>query len=56
MKIHIMGAACYDDDTASGRTLTVHRNWLKRLPCEVMELDGDLAIEQRMTAVMGRMG
>jgi adenylate kinase family enzyme len=49
-------AAGYDDDTASGRTLSAHRSWLNRLSCEVMELNGDFTVEQRLTAVLVRMG
>ncbi|MDO6429165.1 hypothetical protein Q4E93_01110 [Flavitalea sp. BT771] len=49
-------AAGYDDDTASGRTLSAQRQWLQHLSCEIMELNGDLTVEQRVAAVLGRMG
>jgi len=48
-------AAGYDDDSASGRTLSAHRQWIKQLPCDIMELNGDLTVEQRVAAVLGRM-
>jgi adenylate kinase family enzyme len=49
-------AAGYDDDTASGRTLSAHRKWIKQLPCQFMELNGDLTVELRVAAILGRMG
>ncbi|MBC7920676.1 MAG: AAA family ATPase [Ferruginibacter sp.] len=48
-------AAGYDDNTARGRTLAVHENWLGNLPCPVPELRGDLSVERRAEIVLERM-
>ncbi|GAA1908568.1 adenylate kinase [Nocardioides lentus] len=34
-------AASYDNPDFDGRTLRRHRQWLRTLPCPVLELDGD---------------
>jgi len=49
-------AAGYDDDTASGRTLSAQRQWMARLPCDTLHLDGDLTVDQRVAAILDRMG
>lgn len=37
----------YDTNTASGRTLAIHQDWLKKLSCPVLEIKGDFSVEQR---------
>lgn len=44
-------AAGYDDNTARGRTLLAHKEWLKGQTCDVLELVGDLSVEERVQKV-----
>jgi adenylate kinase family enzyme len=49
-------AAGYDDSSTGGsRTLANHTNWLARFTCPVLELRGDLAIAERLSAVCNRL-
>lgn len=37
----------YDDSTASGRTLSVHQEWIEKFTCPVIQLVTDSTIEDR---------
>lgn len=44
-------ASGYDDNLSRGRTLLAHQKWLKAQTCYVLELVGDLSIEERVQKV-----
>ncbi|UOQ71386.1 adenylate kinase [Hymenobacter cellulosilyticus] len=45
-------AAGYDDNSSGGhRTLANHNSWLTQVTCPVLELRGDLSVEQRLQLV-----
>lgn len=41
----------YDNNTVNGRTLKAHEDWMRTLPCPLLELRGDLSVEQRANRV-----
>jgi len=45
-------AAQYDAGTASGRSLERHRAWLGARACPVLELHGDLSVDERVSRVL----
>ena len=45
-------ASGYDDNTASGRTLSAHQNWIKQLNCEVLEINGDTTLSNRLQLII----
>jgi adenylate kinase family enzyme len=44
-------ASGYDTNTARGRTIAAHQQWLAKLSCPVLRLEGDLSAEQRTERV-----
>jgi adenylate kinase family enzyme len=44
-------ASGYDDSTRGGRTLYAHRKWLENQRCYILELVGDLSVEERIQKV-----
>ena len=51
-KAFLEWAAKYDDKTFDGRSISQHRNWIKLLTCEMIELNGDLTNDDRLNAVI----
>ncbi|MCF6402489.1 hypothetical protein L3C95_06370 [Chitinophaga filiformis] len=51
----IAWASGYDDNTARGRTLQAHQQWLAASPYPVLELKGDLSIQERAVKVMEKL-
>ncbi len=49
-------AASYDTSGSAGRSLTLHEQWLKRLPCPVMRLDSAASVESLVASVMEQTG
>lgn len=45
-------AAQYDAGTATGRSLSRHRAWLAARKCSVIELQGDLSVDERVSRVL----
>ncbi|GAB3911128.1 AAA family ATPase [Larkinella knui] len=45
-------AAGYDSDTARGRTLSFHRQWLQNVSCPVLKIEGDTTIAERMALIL----
>ena len=45
-------ASGYDDNSNSGRTLKVHQNWMQGLQKELLIIEGDTTVEQRLEAVL----
>lgn len=48
-------AAAYDDGDLTMRSLSRHREWLEKLPCPVLRLEGVLAVEaqvERLVALL----
>lgn len=45
-------SAGYDDNTARGRTLNAHKDWMKSLKCPLLEIIGDLSVEDRIKRVV----
>lgn len=48
----IAWAQSYDRDDFDGRSLKVHRDWLARLPCPVLELDSAASVAANVEAVL----
>ena len=48
----LVWAAQYDAGTAEGRSLEGHRRWLRDRTCEVLYLEGDYSVEQRLQKVL----
>src|SRR5205823_8564968 len=48
-------ASGYDDGSARGRTLKAHETWLSTLTCPVLELRGDLTVDQRVDLVLAKL-
>ena len=48
----VQWAKGYDDNTTKGRTLQVHQDWLKKLPCPVIEITGDTTVSQRISIIL----
>lgn len=46
-------AAQYDRGPPEGRSLAKHRAWLGRRHCPVLELQGDLSVEERLALALG---
>lgn len=42
----------YDDPNFDGRSITVHKNWIKKLKCPVIQIEGDTTIEERVQHVL----
>jgi len=45
-------AATYDHGDLSIRSRQLHEDWLRRLPCPVLRLEGDESVEQRLTQLI----
>jgi len=48
-------AAGYDDNSINGRTLKVHQDWMQGLQKEVLIIDGDTTVEERVAAVVQKL-
>lgn len=48
-------AAQYDTGTLEGRSLSRQYEWLAARSCPVLEIEGDLSVEERMRRVLGRL-
>ena len=48
-------ASRYDDNTARGRTLQAHQQWLSTSPYPVLELEGDMSIAERAAQVLKKL-
>ncbi|WP_103070333.1 P-loop NTPase family protein [Aquimarina sediminis] len=42
----------YDDPDFDGRSITVHKNWIKKLKCPVIQIEGDTMIKERVRLVL----
>ncbi len=42
----------YDDPNFLGRSITVHTNWIKKLDCPVLRIDGAIALKQKTEKVL----
>ena len=45
-------AGNYDEGDLNIRSKMLHKQWISRLECEVLELEGDLTINERIEAVL----
>ena len=45
-------AAQYDEGPSEGRSLARHRAWLQTRTCKVLELHGDLTVDERLASVL----
>jgi len=48
----IAWAASYDDVTSTRRSITVHLNWMAKLQCKVLRIDGDTSVTERAKLVL----
>lgn len=48
-------ASGYDTNTARGRTLSAHQEWLRKLSCPIVMLEGDLSVEHRADKITDKM-
>ena len=42
----------YDDNTTNGRNLNVHQQWIGKLNCPVLKIEGDTTVDERIERVM----
>lgn len=45
-------AASYDEGDVSHRSKALHEEWMKKLSCKVLRLEGDMTVEERVNAVL----
>ena len=51
-KAFLEWAEQYDDPTFEGRSIRKHQKWVKSLTCEVIKIEGDTTVEQRVNSVI----
>lgn len=51
----IAWAEGYDDNSTQGRNLMAHESWLKTQECPVLELRGNLTVNERLQSVLNRL-
>ncbi len=44
----------YDDPGFDGRSITTHHNWMKKLKCPVIKIEGDTTVEERVQIVINQ--
>ncbi len=42
----------YDDNSTNGRNLSVHLNWLSKVNCPILKIEGDTTVDERVERVM----
>ena len=52
----LLWASQYDAGPPEGRSLSKHRAWLAARRCPVLELDGDLSVNERLARIRDRLG
>ncbi len=48
-------AGGYDDNTTKGRTLKVHQDWIAQLKKDVLIIEGDTTVEERVQAILNKL-
>lgn len=56
VKAFLAWAGAYDTGVREGRSLPIHRSWLAKLPCPVLELDGTRPVNDLVEAVVKSIG
>lgn len=51
-KAFLAWAAKYDDPDFEGRSLTIHNQWIKKLTCPVLRIEGDTTVSERVALVL----
>ena len=51
-RVHLTGAAGYDDTVFSGCCLSGHEAWLANLDCPVLRLDSGAPVEDLVTQIL----
>ncbi len=51
-KAFLEWAEAYDNGDINMRSLTMHNNWLKNIPCRVIRFKGDIPIENLMESII----
>lgn len=51
----LLWASQYDAGPPEGRSLSKHRSWLANRHCPVVELHGDLSVDERLARIRGRL-
>jgi hypothetical protein len=46
-------AARYDEGPTTMRSLAAHEEWLAKLPCPVLRLEGEATVEANLEAIVG---
>lgn len=54
-KAFLQWAAQYDDETFDGRSLKRHEQWMDRLQCPTLRIEGDTTVTERAKLVVERM-
>ena len=44
----------YDDPDFTGRSLTVHNQWIKLLSCPVLRIEGDVPFKKRIDSILNK--
>ena len=47
-------ATGYDDNSTNGRNLGVHLNWLSKLNCTVLKIEGDTTVAERLSLTVAK--
>lgn len=51
-KAFLAWARQYDDPNFEGRSITQHHEWIKKLRCPVLSIEGDTTVEERVNKVL----
>jgi len=55
-KAFLAWASQYDDGTFKGRSLAIHLDWIKVLDGQVLKIEGDSTVAERVASVMKKLG
>ncbi len=54
-KAFLQWANQYENDDFEGRSLKIHKNWMKKLDCPVLKIDGSLELPNKVHLVMTKL-
>ncbi|SHJ37140.1 AAA family ATPase [Aquimarina spongiae] len=54
-KAFLQWANRYENDDFEGRSLKIHKNWMKKLDCPVLQIDGSLELPNKVHLVMTKL-
>ncbi|KZS38335.1 hypothetical protein AWE51_17410 [Aquimarina aggregata] len=54
-KAFLKWAQQYDNPIFEGRSLNVHMRWLEKLECQILKIEGDTTVEERIDLVLNKL-